>query len=127
MMKKHIFAATISLSLSILLFTGALAFAGSKEIKARIKARLPVINALKADGIIGENNRGYLEFIKNNKSKADVVISENQDRKKVYSAIAKQQGATVELVGKRRAKQIAERANPGHWIQDGSGNWYQKK
>jgi len=126
-MKNNIFFVSISLSLSVLLITGALAFAGSNEIKARIKARLPVIDALKADGIIGENNRGYLEFIKNNKSKEDVVISENQDRKKVYSAIAKQQGTTADLVGKRRAKQITERAKPGQWIQDGSGNWHQKK
>jgi len=126
-MKNNIFIVTISLSLSILLITGALAFAGSKEIKSRMKARLPVINALKADGIIGENNRGYLEFIKNNKPKEDVVISENQDRKKVYSAIAKQQGTTADLVGKRRAKQITQRAKPGQWLQDGSGNWYQKK
>ena len=126
-MKNNIFFVSISLSLSVLLITGALAFAGSNEIKARIKARLPVIDALKADGIIGENNRGYLEFIKNNKPKEDVVISENQDRKKVYSAIAKQQGTTADLVGKRRAKQIAQRAKPGQWLQDGSGNWYQKK
>jgi uncharacterized protein YdbL (DUF1318 family) len=126
-MKNNIFFVSISLSLSVLLITGALAFAGSNEIKARIKARLPVIDALKADGIIGENNRGYLEFIKNDKPKEDVVISENQDRKKVYSAIAKQQGTTADLVGKRRAKQIAQRAKPGQWIQDGSGNWYQKK
>ena len=126
-MKNNIFFVSISLSLSVLLITGALAFAGSNEIKARIKARLPVIDALKADGIIGENNRGCLEFIKNDKPKEDVVISENQDRKKVYSAIAKQQGTTADLVGKRRAKQIAQRAKPGQWIQDGSGNWYQKK
>lgn len=126
-MKKNIFITTLSLSLSILLITGVLSFAGSNAIKARMKARLPVINALKTDGIIGENNRGYLEFIKNNTSKQDVVTSENQDRKKVYSAIAKQQGATADLVGKRRAKQIAQRAKPGQWIQDGTGNWYQKK
>ena len=126
-MRKKDFIATISFSLSILLITGALAFAGSNAIKARMKARVPVINALKADGIIGENNGGYLEFIKNNTSKQDVVTSENQDRKKVYSAIAKQQGATADLVGKRRAKQIAQRAKPGQWIQDSSGNWYQKK
>jgi len=126
-MKNNIFFVSISFSLSVLLITGALAFAGSNEIKERIKARLPVIDALKADGIIGENNRGYLEFIKNNKPKEDVVISENQDRKKVYSAIAKQQGTTADLVGKRRAKQITERAKPGQWIQDGSGNWHQKK
>lgn len=126
-MKKKFFTTTISLSLSILLITGVLAFAGSKEIKARIKARLPLINALKADGIIGENNRGYLEFIRSNKPKADVVNAENSDRKQVYSAIAKQQGVTADLVGQRRAKQIAERTKPGQWIQNGSGNWYQKK
>jgi uncharacterized protein YdbL (DUF1318 family) len=126
-MKKKVFTATISLSLSILLITGVLAFAGPKEIKARIKARLSVINALKADGIIGENNRGYLEFIGSKKPKADVVSAENSDRKQVYSAIAKQQGVTADLVGKRRAKQIAQRANPGHWVQNGKGNWYQKK
>lgn len=126
-MRKKILTETISLSLSILLISSALAVAGSKEIKARIKARLPVINTLKSDGIIGENNKGYLEFIKNNKSKKDVVNAENQDRKKIYSAIAKQQGVTVDLVGKRRAKQIANRATPGHWIQDPKGKWYQKK
>ena len=126
-MEKKAIIVTISISLSILMIASALAFAGSKEIKTRMKARLPVINALKADGIIGENNKGYLDFIKNNKSKEDVVISENQDRKNVYSAIAKQQGVSVDLVGKRRAKQIAQRAKPGQWLQDGSGNWYQKK
>jgi uncharacterized protein YdbL (DUF1318 family) len=126
-MKKNIFAATISLSLVVLFISGALAFAGSKEIKARMKARLPVINALKANGIIGENNRGYLEFIGSNKSKADVVNAENNDRRQVYSAIARQQGATVDIVGKRRAKQISERARPGQWIQDERGKWYPKK
>jgi len=117
----------ISLLLSIILITGASAFAGSEKIKARMKERLPVIKALKAEGVIGENNIGNLEFIGNNKAKEDVVNAENSDREKVYSAIAKQQGTTVDLVGKRRATQIAKKAKSGQWIQDQNGKWYQKK
>ena len=104
---------------------GATAFAD--DIKARMKNRLPVIKKLKADGIVGENNQGYLQFVGGNKANADVVAAENKDRETVYTAIAKQQGTTAELVGKRRALQIAKKAAPGEWVQDASGNWIQKK
>jgi len=97
------------------------------DIKARMKDRLPLIVELKAQGIVGENNQGYLEFIGGKKAKPDVVAAENEDRKTVYTAIAKQQGTTAELVGKRRALQIAEKAGPGEWVQDAGGNWIQKK
>lgn len=126
-MRTKIFITMISFFLSIILITGASAFAGSEKIKARMKERLPVIKALKAEGIIGENNKGYLVFIGGNKAKEDVVNAENSDREKVYSAIAKQQGTTVDLVGTRRATQIAKKAKSGQWIQDQSGKWYQKK
>ena len=96
------------------------------DIKTRMKDRLPVILELKAKGILGENNKGYLEFIGEKREKADVVAAENEDRKTVYAAIAKQQGTTVELVGKRRALQISEKADAGDWLQDAAGNWYQK-
>ncbi|MCK5484975.1 MAG: YdbL family protein [Desulfobacterales bacterium] len=104
--------------------TGVSAFAD--DIKTRMKNRLPVIKELKAKGIVGEGNKGYLQFVGGNKAKADVVAAENKDRKTVYAAIAKQQGTTAELVGKRRAVQIAKKANPGEWVQDASGKWLQK-
>ena len=97
------------------------------DIKTRMKKRLPVLKELKAKGIVGEDNQGYLQFVGSNKEKADVVAAENKDRKTVYAAIAKQQGTTAELVGKRRAMQIAKRANKGEWVQDASGKWIQKK
>lgn len=105
--------------------TGISAFAD--DIKTRMKQRLPVIIELKAQGIVGENNAGYLEFVGAKREKADVVAAENNDRKTVYTAIAKQQGTTAEVVGKRRALQIAQKANPGEWLQDASGKWIQKK
>ncbi|MGD8883534.1 MAG: YdbL family protein [Desulfobacterales bacterium] len=101
--------------------------ASADDIKTRMKKRLPVIKALKAEGIVGEDNQGYLQFVGGKKEKADVIAAENNDRKTVYAAIAKQQGTTAELVGKRRAMQIAKKANPGEWVQDASGKWIQKK
>jgi uncharacterized protein YdbL (DUF1318 family) len=97
------------------------------DIKARMKGRLPVVKALKAKGVVGENNKGYLEFRGGNREKVDVVNAENADRKKVYTAIAKQQGTTADTVGKRRALQIAKKAKTGEWIQGESGKWNQKK
>ena len=104
---------------------GVSAFAD--DIKARMKKRLPVIKQLKSQGIVGEDNKGYLQFVGGNKSKEDVVAAENKDRKTVYTAIAKQQGTTAALVGKRRALQIAKKATPGEWVQDAGGNWIQRK
>ena len=102
------------------------AFPASKAIKKRMIERLPVIKALKDKGIVGENNQGYLQFVGKKTEKADVIKAENKDRKSVYGAIAQQQGTTVELVGKHRAIQIARKAQPGDWLQDANGKWYQK-
>jgi uncharacterized protein len=99
----------------------------AQDIKARMKARLPIIKAMKGEGVVGENNLGYLEFIGEQKKKEDIVQAENTDRKRVYTVISKKQGTTKALVGKRRAAQISQKANPGVWIQDPSGNWSQKK
>ena len=103
------------------------AYASSKAIKKRMIERLPTIRALKEKGLVGENNKGYLEFVGSKKEKADVIEAENKDRKKVYEAIAKQQGTTVELVGKHRAIQIANKALAGELLQDANGKWYKKQ
>ena len=102
------------------------AVAVADDIKARMKSRLPAIKKLKSQGIVGEDNAGFLKFVGDKKVSADVVAAENKDRLTVYKAIAKQQGTTAELVGKRRALQIAKRAAPGEWVQDAAGQWQQK-
>ncbi|HHT9124641.1 MAG TPA: YdbL family protein [Candidatus Brocadiia bacterium] len=98
-----------------------------EDVKSRMKSRLPTILTLKAKGMIGENYEGYLECLGNDTSNKSVVDAENKDRKIVYSDIAKGQGTTADVVGKRRAKQIAEKAKPGEWVQKENGEWYQKK
>jgi uncharacterized protein YdbL (DUF1318 family) len=114
------------LSIFILSLWVTEAYASSKEIKQRMIARLPAIKSLKSSGIVGENNKGFLEFIGNKRENEEVVSAENKDRQAVYEAIAKQQGTTVEVVGKHRAIQIANKAQAGEWLQDGNGKWYQK-
>ncbi len=123
MKRKTIFAILPVFVLGILITN---AYPASKEIKQRMIARLPVIKALKGQGIVGENNKGYLEFVGQKKEKEEVVTAENKDRKLVYGAIAKQQGTTVEVVGQHRVVQIANKAQPGEWLQDANGKWYQK-
>jgi uncharacterized protein len=95
-------------------------------IKDRMLARLPVINELKAQGLVGENNQGFLEFRSGQQPSADVINAENSDRQEVYTAIAARQNTTPAFVGQARAAQIAERESPGTWIQSADGAWKQK-
>ena len=124
-MKKKVYFAVLAILLFIVFAAGA--FPSAKEIRARMLARLPEIKVLKDKGLVGENNKGFLEFVGRQKEKQEVVTAENRDREMVYKAIAKQQGTTVELVGKHRAIQIANKARPGEWLQDANSKWYQKK
>ncbi len=107
---------------SLILSSGSLA--GS--LKEQMRARQPKIIALKADGIIGENNRGYLEYRGATEPRKGLLEAENQNREVVYRAIAKQQNTNAGNVGRRRAAQIAERAPAGTWLQDVKGEWYRK-
>lgn len=113
-----------NLVIFLIMVYGSNAF--SQDIKARMIERLPVIKELKAKGVIGEDNKGYLQFVGPAKEKEDIIRAENEDRQKVYESIASQQGVTVDIVGVHRAKQIHEKAAQGEWLQDASGKWYQK-
>jgi len=118
------------LSLFITLIFAALILpadnAGAASLKERMKARLPQITRLKAEGVIGENNRGFLE-LRRQETEAQVLINaENQDRQTVYNAIAEQQNTTPEIVGQLRAAQIVTRAPTGTWLQNKEGKWFKK-
>ncbi|MBW2367871.1 MAG: DUF1318 domain-containing protein [Deltaproteobacteria bacterium] len=122
-MKKYI--AIVVFIASALLATTALG--ALQDIKARMKARMPVIKEMKVNGFVGENALGYM--VKRGETAADetIIRSENADRRLVYFAIAKQQNTTPERVGKRRAIQIFKLAKLGEWLQNENGLWFQKK
>lgn len=100
--------------------------AWAEDIKARMKSRLPAIVKLKQQGIVGEDNRGYLAFVTARKVNADLVAAENSDRKKVYNLIARQQGVSLEKVESLRALQIEKKSPPGVFLQKPDGTWYKK-
>ena len=127
MRKYSILYAIIALFVLAVFSTEGLCFAGASDIKARMQERLPTIVKMKAEGVFGENNRGFLAFAPGAAKRGESVIAaENKDRGAVYSAIANQQGTTAEIVGKRRAIQIGQKASRGEWLQDASGKWYTK-
>ena len=107
---------------SLILSSGSLA--GS--LKEKMRARQPKIIALKAEGIIGENKFGYLEYRGEKEPRKGPMEAENHDREIVYNTIARQQNTSAENVGRRRAAQIAERAPIGTWLQNEKGEWYRK-
>lgn len=87
--------------------------------------RLAIIKALKKEGIVGENNKGYLEFKGEVKAK-EVVDEENNVRRRAYEEIAKQTNVSVEQVGVQRAAQIASESPAGTMIQLPDGRWVKK-
>ncbi len=116
---------TLSLCVSTV---SASVFAGSvKELKAGFKERLPIIKELRISNIIGESNEGYIVYRVNDKKQEQVINAENKARKILYKLIAKKEGVSINLVGKRRAKQIAKKAKSGEWIQTPNGDWTKKK
>ena len=100
------------------------------EIKQNMAKRLPALNELKKQQVIGENNQALLEILAKDKlSKEDktLVTAENKDREAVYKAIAGSANTTVELVKKRRAAQIRKQSAPGIMVQTPDGTWQPKK
>jgi uncharacterized protein len=114
------------LALCLLTLLLAAAAAGAQDIRERMAERLPAIMALKEKGLVGEDSLGFLRFVGAAREKEELVRAENDDRLQVYQAIARQQNTTADLVGRRRAQQIADIAQPGHWLQGADGAWRQK-
>jgi len=95
-------------------------------VKARMEQRQPALDALRREGSIGENNRGYTEVRHPSDRASEVSSAENKDREIVYADIAKLTGSAPDQVGRARARQIAANSTPGVWLQRESGEWYRK-
>lgn len=122
---KHIGIRSIgTLLISIFIFA-AIPAAAESPIE-RMDNRAPEIIELKAKGVIGENNAGYIEFVGGAREKQAVVDAENADRKMVFSEIAQKNGVSIGEVGRQYAVKRAENAGSGEWLQDANGKWYQK-
>lgn len=124
-MRKNLFLIS-SLFLFLAGFIFMTTVVHSASIKEQMAARIPALNALKDQGVIGENNKGFVEYRTADKPEQALVQAENNDRAAVYAAIGKSQGASPALVGERRAAMIAENGQAGQWFQKPDGTWYKK-
>jgi uncharacterized protein YdbL (DUF1318 family) len=117
---------TVFLALCVVAVS-AFAAESAADLRRRMEQRLPAIDRLKTAEAVGENNRGYLEVRGSGGAEATTVVAdENRDREAVYALIAKETGASVESVGRARARQIAANSRPGVWVQDERGQWKKK-
>ena len=100
-------------------------------------ARLAAVNALKAEGVIGENNQALievrnLEAVQGLRERADaqkVVKDENADREQLFKEIAAAKNVDLAQLPKIQAtyaETLREKAKPGDWIQLPDGSWVQK-
>jgi uncharacterized protein YdbL (DUF1318 family) len=98
-----------------------------KAVRQRMSQRLPKIDEMKEQGVVGENNQGLLEARPGNGTPDTAAISaENADRQTVYAALAAKTSTSAEQVARARARHIATSSRPGVWIQDESGAWKKK-
>lgn len=118
---------------SLLVVLSSLAFAPvafaqhASDLRRQMEARVPAIDRLKTQLILGEDNQGFLQVVQNGTAEAtQVVTAENTDRRIVYAEIARQAGSTAEEVGRQRAHKIAANSRTGVWVQDASGRWVKK-
>lgn len=135
---KKISILVISFFISQFLCTNAL-LAGDYDIKQmtpaiqqaldKRKARYSALQALKAEGVIGEDAEGFVTALKANDQATSLVGEENRDRSIIYEAIADQNG--LGPAGLQKVKQVfadvqREKARPGDLIETPGGNWVKK-
>ncbi len=106
----------------------ALSAQGPREVQERMRERLPEIDGLKREQLVGENNEGFLEARGRLDSRQQALVrEENADRKTVYETIGEQTRTSAEQVGKVRARQIAQRSAKGVLVENERGEWVEKR
>ncbi len=93
-------------------------------VRARMEQRISQIDALKSAGVLGENNRGFLDVRSGNDG--GVAAVENADRAVVYAALAHKTGTSADAIGRARAKQLVNNSAKGVWVQADNGQWGKK-
>ncbi len=99
-----------------------------KALKNR-QARYYQLQSLKQEGVVGENNKGYVTDLKDNAAAATLTAAENQDRRVLYEALAEQNklgGNGLLEVQRAFAEVQEEKAIPGEMVQSPSGDWKKK-
>jgi len=87
------------------------------------------LQALKAQGAIGETSRGYVHTLVNSPETQALVESENQNRKVIYETIASQNNlgpSGFSLVETVFGEVQRDKARSGEAVQNAAGEWVRK-
>ncbi len=135
-MKKFFAILLAAVLLAVVSSEGFAAKYDIKELTPEVKSaldsrrgRFDQLRQLKEQGIVGENNKGYVEVLQDNAEAKGLVEAENRDRKFIYQTIVKQNNlpsdalATVEEVF---AQVQRDKAASGDKIQNADGQWVTK-
>ncbi len=93
------------------------------------KARFEKLHTLKAQGAIGENNKGYVQVLDPTAEAQSTADAENNDRKIIYATIADQNGLqdAINTIEKVFASVQRDKAVAGEKIQTEDGSWTTKQ
>ena len=120
------------LSLAVVALLGFAAPAATAQqaadLKQQMVQRLPALDELRRNQIVGEANTGFLDVRGTATPEAQQLVeAENRDRAAVYEMIARSSETTKDAVGRARAKAIATASARGVLVQDADGNWAEKR
>ena len=98
------------------------------EVEAALNSRrerFDQLRRLKSDGIVGENNKGYIDVLQDTGDAQAVSASENKDRHVIYQTIGEQNGLENALgaIESVFAQVQRDKAGPGDKIQSEDGRW----
>ncbi len=101
------------------------------EVQSALNARRERFSQLrdfKANGVIGETNKGYVEVLVDESGAKELVAAENENRTVIYRTIAQQNGLEGEqgTIEKVFAAVQREKAEAGDKIQTEDGEWTTK-
>jgi uncharacterized protein YdbL (DUF1318 family) len=96
---------------------------------AQTSAQTAVMRQAKADGVIGEQNDGFLGVRTTASAEVrEAVEAVNAARRAVYAQAAAQNNVSVDAAGATAFQtQYLPRIASGQWYQDASGAWIQKR
>ncbi|MFZ5802229.1 MAG: YdbL family protein [Candidatus Omnitrophota bacterium] len=90
------------------------------------QARYQELQLMKQQGLIGENNRGYLAVLSGDDRVRRIVAEENDDRRAIYQAVVDQNHlgpSEFSIVETVFAEVQREKSRPGDPFQLASGEW----
>ena len=92
------------------------------------RERYQRLEDLKGQGLVGEDNRGYVQAFGNDPAVIAVVDAENQDRRIIYQTIAQQNHLTgaLQTIEQVFAQEQRDRARSGVKVQEPDGSWTTK-